>query len=41
MGIEIERKFLLINDNWTNLAKGEMIRQGCPQIKTGSFVSGS
>ena len=28
MGIEIERKFLVINDNWRSLAQGKVYRQG-------------
>lgn len=28
MGVEIERKFLLKNDSWKGLAKGDIIRQG-------------
>lgn len=28
MGVEIERKFLLKNDSWKGLAKGDTIRQG-------------
>lgn len=28
MTIEIERKFLVINDNWRSLGKGEVYRQG-------------
>ncbi|MBT8374143.1 MAG: CYTH domain-containing protein [Deltaproteobacteria bacterium] len=28
MGIEIERKFLLLNDTWRSLAKGTKYRQG-------------
>ncbi|MDJ0843818.1 CYTH domain-containing protein [Crocosphaera sp.] len=28
MTVEIERKFLVINDNWRSLGQGEMYRQG-------------
>lgn len=28
MGVEIERKFLVKNDQWRNLAQGELYRQG-------------
>ena len=38
MGLEIERKFLLKNDNWRGLAKGSSYRQGYLNSEKGRTV---